>query len=127
MKICIYGAGAIGGMLGTRLAAAGNPVAAVARGATAQALRAHGWRLESGLARNTVGKRLIIGEPAGGESARVRMLAELLRAAGFDVESSPRIQRDLWYKLWGNMTMNPVSALTGATADRVLDDTLTSE
>ncbi|HEY5307502.1 MAG TPA: ketopantoate reductase C-terminal domain-containing protein, partial [Casimicrobiaceae bacterium] len=33
---------------------------------------------------------------------------------------------DIWYKLWGNMTMNPVSALTGATGDRILDDPLVS-
>ena len=37
---------------------------------------------------------------------------------------SQRIQRDIWYKLWGNMTMNPVSAFTGATVDRILDDDL---
>ncbi len=37
---------------------------------------------------------------------------------------SPRVQKDIWYKLWGNMTMNPISALTGATADRILDDEL---
>ena len=48
MKICIYGAGAIGGFLGARLAAAGGDVAAIARGKTAQTLRSHGWRLESG-------------------------------------------------------------------------------
>ncbi|MEO6928555.1 MAG: ketopantoate reductase C-terminal domain-containing protein, partial [Casimicrobiaceae bacterium] len=36
------------------------------------------------------------------------------------------IQRDIWYKLWGNMTMNPVSALTGATMDRIVDDPLVS-
>lgn len=48
MKICIYGAGAIGGFLGTRLAAAGSHVAAIARGATAQSLRTHGWRLDAG-------------------------------------------------------------------------------
>jgi 2-dehydropantoate 2-reductase len=36
------------------------------------------------------------------------------------------IQADVWYKLWGNMTMNPVSAITGATCDRVLDDPLVS-
>ncbi len=47
-----------------------------------------------------------------------------MTAAGFDVEVSSCIQRDIWYKLWGNMTMNPVSALTGATMDRVLDDEL---
>ena len=34
---------------------------------------------------------------------------------------------DIWYKLWGNMTMNPVSAITGATVDRVLDDPLVRE
>ena len=37
---------------------------------------------------------------------------------------SDQIQKDAWYKLWGNMTMNPVSAITGATTDRVLDDEL---
>ena len=60
----------------------------------------------------------------GGDSPRVRSLAETLARAGFDVEVSACIQRDVWYKLWGNMTMNPVSALTGATVDRVLDDPL---
>ena len=35
-----------------------------------------------------------------------------------------RIQQDVWFKLWGNMTMNPVSAFTGATADKLLDDPL---
>jgi 2-dehydropantoate 2-reductase len=230
MKICIVGAGAIGGLIGTRLAAAGNDVSVVARGATAEALCRHGWRLESGgtlvsaparvathatelgaqelvivavkgpslasvadgigpllhartivmtamngvpwwffdgfggalagmrlesvdsggridaaipaanvvgcvvhaacttvepgLTRNAVGKRLIIGEPRGGESERVRMLVTLLGGAGLDAEPSACIQRDIWYKLWGNMTMNPVSALTGATADRVLADPL---
>jgi len=44
-KICIYGAGAIGGWLGARLAAQGAAVSAVARGATLAALRAHGLRL----------------------------------------------------------------------------------
>jgi 2-dehydropantoate 2-reductase len=234
MKVTIFGAGAIGGFLGTRLAQSGCEVAAVARGATAAALRAHGWRLrtgdnmvamparvaekpselgsqelvvvavkgpalasvaaaispllnrdtivmtamngvpwwffhefggehagrrltsidpdgsiaaaipahhvvgcvvhascaspEPGLTRHNVGNRLIIGEPSsghnGGDSPRVRMLAETLARAGFDVEVSACIQRDVWYKLWGNMTMNPVSALTGATVDRVLDDSL---
>ena len=38
--------------------------------------------------------------------------------------SSPAIRHDIWYKLWGNLTMNPVSALTGATGDRMLDDPL---
>ena len=40
---------------------------------------------------------------------------------------STRIHTDVWYKLWGNMTINPVSVLTGATADRILDDDLVRE
>ena len=37
---------------------------------------------------------------------------------------SEQIQKDVWYKLWGNMTVNPISAITGATTDRILDDDL---
>jgi 2-dehydropantoate 2-reductase len=54
----------------------------------------------------------------------VEQLAALLQRAGFNATVSERIQRDIWFKLWGNMTMNPISALTGATADRILDDEL---
>jgi 2-dehydropantoate 2-reductase len=230
MKVCIIGAGAIGGFIGTRLARAGNAVSAVARGVTATALRERGWRLEMsgelltaparvaeeprdlgpqdlvvitvkapaladvaariapllmrdtvlltamngvpwwffgglggryeglklasidpqggiavaiptrhvvgcvvhatcstpepGLARHGFGNRLIIGEPAGGASERTTALAESLARAGFDAPVSPRIQTDIWYKLWGNMTMNPISALTGATSDKILGDPL---
>ena len=77
-----------------------------------------------GVVRHVTGSGLIIGEPGGGSSQRVRDLAALLTRAGFAITVSDRIQRDIWFKLWGNMTMNPVSALTGATADRVLDDPL---
>ena len=230
MKVCIYGAGAIGGFIGTRLAAAGEcQVAAVARGATLHALRKHGWRLrqggglisapatasedpsalgpmdlvvvavkgpalaevargmapllgpdtrvlpamngvpwwfaqaapalggaalqsvdpggviaahlplarvvgcvvhastftpEPGLVEHRMGSGLIIGEPLGGDTPGVQRLGELLRRAGFDTTVSPNVRQDIWYKLWGNMTMNPVSAITGATSDRVLDDPL---
>jgi 2-dehydropantoate 2-reductase len=68
--------------------------------------------------------QLIIGEPAGGTSPRVQAVAALLTQAGFGVTVSDRIQRDIWFKLWGNMTVNPVSALTGAPCDRILDDPL---
>jgi len=79
---------------------------------------------EPGLLRHHFGRQLIIGEPAGGASTRVRKLADLLNRASFETVVSERIQKDIWYKLWGNMTMNPVSALTGATADLILDDEL---
>lgn len=68
--------------------------------------------------------QLIIGEPAGGISPRVQAVAALLEGAGFAVKQAERIQQEIWFKLWGNMTMNPVSALTGAPCDRILDDPL---
>ncbi|HYD59090.1 MAG TPA: 2-dehydropantoate 2-reductase [Noviherbaspirillum sp.] len=79
---------------------------------------------EPGMIRLGFGNRLILGESAGGISDRMQSLAALLKKAGFDVETSADIRSDIWYKLWGNMTMNPVSALTGATCDRILDDPL---
>jgi 2-dehydropantoate 2-reductase len=230
MKVCIVGAGAIGGFLGARLAEVGCEVAAVARGATASALRTHGLRVQSGsaiasarvtvaedpaalgaqdlvivavkgpamadvaehiapllhadtmvltamngvpwwffhgfggrfagtrlqaidpvgaiaaaipdrhivgcvvhlscatmepgLSRHVFGNQLIIGEPDGRISPRVEALAATLTRAGFATTVSGSIQSDIWYKLWGNMTMNPVSALTGATADRIIADPL---
>jgi 2-dehydropantoate 2-reductase len=230
MKICIVGAGAIGTLIGARLAHGGqHEVSALARGATLASLQTHGWRLqqagatlqapvrasddaaalgvqdlvvlavkgpaladvaptiapllgaativlpavngvpwwfarnlpalagaplssvdpggridaaiapahvigcvvhasaavlEPGLVQHRMGQLLEIGEPGGGASARVRALGALLAAAGFDVTQCAQIHHAVWYKLWGNMTMNPVSALTGATADLVLDDPL---
>ena len=50
--------------------------------------------------------------------------ASLCKQAGFEVETSAFIQKDIWFKLWGNMTMNPISALTRTTTDRILDDKL---
>jgi 2-dehydropantoate 2-reductase len=70
------------------------------------------------------GNGLIIGEPSGAQTERLKAVADVLLGARFDVTVSPRIQQDIWYKLWGNMTMNPISALTGATADKILDDEL---
>jgi 2-dehydropantoate 2-reductase len=81
---------------------------------------------EPGLATHRMGRGLIIGEPTGEPSDRVARLAEVLTRASFEVTCSNRIRYDAWYKLWGNMTMNPVSALTGATTDRILDDELIS-
>ena len=233
MKVCIVGAGAIGGFIGARLAAAGRAeVCALARGATLAALHVHGWRLrmgdhllqaparasvraaelgpqdvvfiavkgpalgavvgeiapllgaqtlvvpamngvpwwfcrddpalgpaplqsvdpggviaravpqscvigcvvhastftpEPGLVQHKMGQGLIVGEPTGGKSERVQVLAELLAHAGFEVTHSANVRYDIWYKLWGNLTMNPLSALTGATIDRILADPLLRE
>jgi 2-dehydropantoate 2-reductase len=78
---------------------------------------------QAGVVRHVAGNRLIIGEPTGDAStSRAAAIAQALRGAGFDVEQTARIQQDIWFKLWGNMTVNPISALTGATGDRILDD-----
>jgi 2-dehydropantoate 2-reductase len=77
-----------------------------------------------GVIRLRMGNRLIIGEPAGGASTRLKQLHDALAHVGFDTEASTDIQRDVWFKLWGNMTMNPVSAITGATGDKILGDPL---
>ncbi|MDR6376488.1 2-dehydropantoate 2-reductase [Paraburkholderia caledonica] len=77
-----------------------------------------------GVIRHHQGNGLIVGEAAGRPSERVKALTEALVAAGFNASMSEQIQRDVWYKLWGNMTMNPISAMTGATTDRILSDEL---
>jgi len=229
-RIAIVGAGAIGGLIGARIAAAGRAeVAALARGETLAALQRHGWRLrtaerlvqapsrasadaaelgpqdlvviavkapalpdvataiapllaphtlvlpamngvpwwfcadvpefagrrlesidpggriagalpfeqvlgcvvhgsastpEPGLVQHRMGNGIIVGEPTGGSSARAQQVADLLSHAGFDVTHSENVRYDIWFKLWGNMTMNPVSAITGATGDRILGDPL---
>lgn len=79
---------------------------------------------EPGWVRLGFGNRLIVGEPRGGVSERARAIRATLGEAGFKAEASADIRRDVWYKLWGNMTMNPVSAITGAASDAILDDSL---
>jgi 2-dehydropantoate 2-reductase len=70
------------------------------------------------------GNGLIIGELDGAPSPRLDALAAALGAAGFDVTVSARIRDDVWYKLWGNLTLNPICALTGASTRPALDDDL---
>jgi len=77
-----------------------------------------------GQVRHVNGHGLVIGRPAGGVDDSLKALAALLGEAGFAVTVSERVQREVWFKLWGNMTMNPISALTGAPCDRILDDPL---
>ena len=78
---------------------------------------------EPGVIRHNMGARLIIGEPGGRNTERTGRLAEALRGAGFEVVNSNFIERDFWVKLLGNVSFNPVSALTLATADRMIADT----
>lgn len=82
-----------------------------------------------GVVRRHFGNGMIVGEPLADQAGlpptpRLEALVRLLQRGGIDAKASDHIQRDAWYKLWGNMTVNPVSALTGATSDRILGDEL---
>jgi 2-dehydropantoate 2-reductase len=74
-----------------------------------------------GVVRHESGGRVLLGEPAGGDSARVQALAQALQAAGLDAQPSTDIRRDIWIKLLGNACFNPVSLITGAPTDEMID------
>lgn len=78
-----------------------------------------------GVVRRGRGNRLIVGSPDPRLDAPTARLAAALAAGGFDVEPTPAIRAEIWTKLWGNMNMNPLSALTGSTAEQLLDDPYT--
>ena len=231
MKICIYGAGAIGGYLGVQLVRAGADVSLVARGAHLAAMRANGlalligdekrvvhprctdnptelgpqdfvivclkahsitgvieamapllgprtrivtavngipywyfyrhggrhegatlesidpggrqWReltpqraigcivypateIEApGVIRHVYGNRFPLGEPSGEISPDVERLSALFVAAGLQAPVLDRIRDEIWLKLWGNVCLNPISALTHATLDVICSDPTT--
>lgn len=77
---------------------------------------------EPGLIQHNMGARLILGEPGGRNTERTRRIAEALRGAGFEAVETQAIEKEFWVKLLGNVSFNPVSALTLATADRMIAD-----
>ena len=79
---------------------------------------------EPGLVSHNMNNKLILGEPGGANTARTASLVEAFGQAGFDCIASPFIEKDFWVKLMGNVSFNPVSALTLATADRLIGDPL---
>jgi 2-dehydropantoate 2-reductase len=66
--------------------------------------------------------RLLVGEPGGDATGRLQEVVSGLRAGGINAEVSLRIRHDVWSKLWGNMSMNPLSALTRCGTARMLGD-----
>ena len=68
--------------------------------------------------------KLILGEAGGGSSERIEALCALFENSGIHCEGSENVRRAIWYKLWGNATINPMSALTRSTADQLLDDSV---
>jgi 2-dehydropantoate 2-reductase len=77
---------------------------------------------EPGLIVHNMGRRLILGEPGGRNGVRTKNIADALSAAGFEVVVSDFIEKEFWVKLLGNVSFNPVSALTVSTSDRLLEN-----
>jgi len=72
-----------------------------------------------GIIRHIDGTRIMVGEPDGSKSERVTRLGEILTAAGLKAPVRRKIRDDIWYKLLGNATFNPVSVLTRATLEQI--------
>jgi 2-dehydropantoate 2-reductase len=70
-----------------------------------------------GVITHTYGDRFSLGEPDGSRSPRVEAISKLLISAGLKAPVRPKIRDEIWVKLWGNLCLNPLSALTGATLD----------
>jgi len=120
-----------GKLAGTRLASV-DPEGAIARALPPGNVLGAVVHLSSvvaspGVIRRVAGNLLLLGEPSRQASARLEAAVALLRHAGFDAQATRDIQREVWIKLWGNMNMNPLSALTGSTADVIMDDPLTQQ
>lgn len=74
---------------------------------------------EPGVIKHISGDRFSLGEPNGDKSERAQTLSELLKLAGLRAPVRPRIRDEIWVKLWGNCSLNPISALTGATVEEM--------
>jgi 2-dehydropantoate 2-reductase len=71
--------------------------------------------IEPGVVKHIEGDRFPVGEPNGTTSARVMRISECFIKAGFKAPILDNIRAEIWLKLWGNMTFNPISALSRAT------------
>jgi 2-dehydropantoate 2-reductase len=80
---------------------------------------------EPGVVQHVEGDRFSLGEPDGAKSERTSALAAALVSAGLRAPVRPRIRDELWVKLWGNLSFNPISALTGATLEQMGTDPAT--
>ena len=77
---------------------------------------------EPGVVRHIEGNRFSLGEPSGEISARATALSRVLQTAGLKAPVRPRLRDEIWVKLWGNLSFNPISALTHATLDVLCTD-----
>lgn len=82
---------------------------------------------EPGVVKHIEGNRFSLGEPDGSKSERALALSKALGAAGLRAPVRPRLRDEIWVKLWGNLSFNPISALTHATLDVLCTDLGTRE
>ena len=78
--------------------------------------------VEPGVIKHIEGNRFSLGEPDGSKSDRAVALSKTLMQAGLKAPVRPRIRDEIWVKLWGNLSFNPISALTHATLDVLCTD-----
>ena len=82
---------------------------------------------EPGVIRHIEGNRFPLGELDGSESSRVGNISSLFEEAGFKARVLTDIRSEIWLKLWGNLTFNPISAVTHATLVDICQFPLTRE
>ena len=77
---------------------------------------------EPGIIQHTSGNKFTLGEPSGEKTERILSLSQALIAANLKAPVRPRIRDEIWIKLWGNLSFNPISALTSATLEEIAGD-----
>jgi len=75
-----------------------------------------------GIVEAAASNRFVLGEPDGTESSRIKELSGIMRAGKLDAPITRDIRTELWIKLWGNLSFNPISVLTGSTIDRLTQE-----
>ena len=78
--------------------------------------------VKPGTIKHIAGNRFSLGEPDGSESDRLKFISEILKKSGFRAPIQKNIRNEIWLKLIGNLSFNPISALTGATLEQICND-----
>jgi 2-dehydropantoate 2-reductase len=77
---------------------------------------------EPGVVKHLSSNRFPLGEPSGEKTERLLALSKAMVASNLKAPVRPKIRDDIWIKLWGNLSFNPISALTCATLDKIVED-----
>ncbi|HEY8839595.1 MAG TPA: 2-dehydropantoate 2-reductase, partial [Candidatus Dormibacteraeota bacterium] len=83
--------------------------------------------VEPGVIEHLEGNRFTLGEPDGSRSERVQAISSMLVKAGLKAPVQARIRNEIWLKLLGNATLNPLSALTQASLADIVTSQITSD